>query len=250
MASGSFKDHFSQQARDYAAYRPGYPDALFAQLAAVTVQHQRVWDCATGNGQAAIGLAEHFAHVVATDASVQQLKNRRDHPRVDYCAGLAEAAPLADACCDLVTVAQSVHWFAFERFYAEVRRVLRPRGVLALWTYELLRVRADIDALVDHFYEKVVGPYWPPERHYIEAGYRTIPFPFEELRLPSIVLETHWRFDQVMKYLGTWSAVQRCRDATGSDPLPAVEAQLQPLWGGAEVVCNVRWPLHLRVGRI
>lgn len=250
MSSGSFKDHFSGHARDYAAYRPWYPDELFELLASLTAKRDRVWDCATGNGQAATGLARHFAHVVASDASVQQLKSRRQHERIDYCAGLAEAAPLADACCDLVTVAQSVHWFDFERFYAEVRRVLRPGGLLALWTYGLFRVQADIDALVDHFYADVVGAYWPPERDYVEAEYRTIPFPFEELHPKPIVLKTQWKFDEVMNYLGTWSAVQRYRDAKKDDPLPALRAELQPLWGETELVREVSWTLHLRVGRI
>ncbi|HEY7377773.1 MAG TPA: class I SAM-dependent methyltransferase [Steroidobacteraceae bacterium] len=249
MSSGSFKDHFSGHAGDYAAHRPWYPDELFDELARLCSAHERAWDCATGNGQAATGLARHFAHVVASDASVQQLENRRPHPRIDYCAGLAEAAPLARACCDLVTVAQSVHWFEFERFYAEVRRVLKPGGALALWTYGIFRVQTEIDARIDRFYEEVVGPYWPPERCYVETGYRTIPFPFAELKPPPIVLETHWKFDQVMNYIGTWSAVQRYREAQQTDPLPALRAQLEPSWGGAGRVRDIRWPLHLRVGR-
>jgi SAM-dependent methyltransferase len=250
VASGSFKDHFSGHSSAYAAYRPGYPPELFAQLAALSPQRQRAWDCATGNGQAAIGLADHFAHIVATDASVKQLGSRRQHARIDYCAGLAEAAPLTNACCDLVTVAQSVHWFRFESFYAEARRVLKAGGAVALWTYATFRVHADIDPPLDHFYNHVVGPYWPPERHYVEAGYRTIPFPFDELKLRPIVLETRWNLDQVMDYIGTWSAVQRYRAAHRSDPLPELRAVLGPLWGRPESPRLVSWPLHLRVGRI
>jgi SAM-dependent methyltransferase len=250
MSSGSFKDHFSGHAGDYAAYRPWYPDELFDELAKLSSGHERVWDCATGNGQAATGLARHFAHVVASDASVQQLKNRHPHERIDYCAGLAEAAPLADACCDLVTVAQSVHWFRFERFYAEVRRVLRPGGLLALWTYETFRIDPRLDGPIDHFYNRVVGPYWPPERRYIDELYRTIPFPFDEVRAPSIVLETPWTLDQVMNYLGTWSAVHRYRGAKGFDPLPEFRAGIEPLWGAPDTVRLVKWPLHMRIGRI
>ena len=250
MSSGSFKDHFSGHAGNYAAYRPWYPQELFDALAKLTAKHERVWDCATGNGQAATGLARHFAHVVASDASVQQLENRRPHERIDYCAGLAEAAPLADRCCDLVTVAQSVHWFAFERFYAEVRRVLRPGGVLALWTYETFRITPELDVPIGHFYNKVVGPYWPPERRYIDELYQTIPFPFDEIRAPSIALNTEWNLGQVMNYIGTWSAVKRYREAKKSDPLPGLRARLEPAWEGADRVRTVHWPLHLRVGRI
>ena len=250
MPSSSFKDHFSRHSRDYAAFRPWYPAELFSHLAAVSAQHKRVWDCATGNGQAALGLADHFAHVVATDASVSQLLNRHAHARIDYCASLAEAAPLAAGSCDLVTVAQAVHWFQFDRFYAEVRRVLKPGGAIALWTYAAFRIRPDINRCVDDFYQHVVGPFWPPERRYIEALYRTIPFPFAELQLPALVLETAWTLDQVMNYLGTWSAVQRFRDANGADPLPSLRAELEPLWGAPEATHNVSWPLHLRVGRV
>ncbi len=250
MASGAFKDHFSGHASAYAAYRPHYPPELFAQLAALSPQRQRAWDCATGNGQAAIGLAKHFNHIVATDASVKQLGSRRQHARIDYCAGLAEAAPLTSACCDLVTVAQSVHWFQFERFYAEARRVLKGGGAIALWTYAVFRIQAGIDEPIDHFYNEIVGPFWPPERRYVEEGYRTIPFPFDELQPPPIVLETHWNLDQVMNYIGTWSAVQRFRDAHGSDPLPQLRTVLEPLWGAPDSARRVSWPLHMRVGRI
>jgi len=250
MASGSFKDHFSGHSSSYAAYRPGYPAELFAQLAALSPQRQRVWDCATGNGQAAIGLADHFAHIVATDASVKQLGSRRAHARIDYCAALAEAAPLPDACCDLVTVAQSVHWFQFERFYAEARRVLKAGGAIALWTYATFRIEGDIDEPIGHFYNDIVGPFWPPERRYVEAGYRTIPFPFDELPLAPIVLETRWSLEQVMNYVGTWSAVQRYREAQGSDPLPGLRTELEPLWGAPGTIRLVSWPLHMRVGRI
>jgi ubiquinone/menaquinone biosynthesis C-methylase UbiE len=249
MSSGTFKDHFSGHAGDYAAYRPWYPDELFDELAKLTAKHERVWDCATGNGQAATGLAQHFAHVVASDASVKQLASRRPHPRIDFCAALAEAAPLADRCCDMVTVAQSVHWFQFERFYAEARRVLKPGGVLALWTYETFRIDPRLDAPIDHFYNKVVGPYWPPERRYIDELYRTIPFPFDEVQMPSIILETRWTLEQVMNYLGTWSAVHRYRAAKGSDPLPGFRAAIEPLWGAPETVRPINWPLHMRVGR-
>jgi ubiquinone/menaquinone biosynthesis C-methylase UbiE len=252
VSSDSFKDHFSGHSSAYAAFRPNYPPELFAQLAALNTRRERVWDCATGNGQAAVGLAEHFAHVVATDASVKQLASRRAHTRIDYCAALAEAAPLAGASCDLVTVAQSVHWFQFERFYAEARRVLRPGGALALWTYAVFRIRADvdIDRPISEFYDGVVGPYWPPERRLVEQGYRTIPFPFDELSLPPITLEIHWNLEQVMNYIGTWSAVQRYRQARGTDPLPELRTRLEPLWGASDTVRPVNWPLYLRAGRI
>lgn len=249
MAS-SFKDHFSGGARNYAEHRPGYPEALFAWLATLAPARELAWDCATGNGQAATSLVPHFARVVASDASAEQVANRRVQPAIDYLVALAEACALRAGICDLITVAQSAHWFDFPRFYAEVRRVAKPCGVIALWTYEKFRIGDALDAPIDRFYEEVVGPYWPPERSYVEQGYRTLPFPFEEIRAPAFELSTDWTLEQVLAYLRTWSAVHRFRKHRGFDPVTEFAPQLGARWGSSEVARRVQWPLHLRVGRI
>jgi SAM-dependent methyltransferase len=246
----AFKDHFSVAARGYSQHRPGYPPELFAWLARVAPGHAVAWDCATGNGQAALGLAEHFERVVASDASTEQIANRRPHERVDYLVALAEASALRPASCDLISVAQSAHWFDFERFYPEVRRVARPGGVLALWTYSLFAIEATIDDLLGRFYRDVVGAYWPPERRFVEQHYRTLPFPIEELEAPVFELATDWNLDQVLRYLGTWSAVSRFRQQRGFDPVAELAPALAELWGEPERLRHVAWPLHLRAGRM
>lgn len=243
----SFKDHFSRQSAAYSRYRPGYPAELIAWVAARAPDRRLAVDCATGNGQAAVALAGHFDTVVGIDGSSAQLLNAVAHPRVTYVAGLAERLPVTDRCVSLVTAAQAAHWFDFERFHAECRRVLVPDGVVAAWTYETFRVDPAVDALVDHFYEDVVGSFWPPERRYVEEGYRTLPFPWREAPAPGFELETEWDLDQVMNYLATWSSVQRYKDHHGRDPLPALRVELQRAWTGE--VRQVRWPIHLRVGR-
>ena len=250
MSEPSFPDHFSRQSCSYAAHRPGYPAQLFAWLASLSAVHDRVWDCATGNGQAAVDLANHFETVVASDASSAQIRNRQAHERIDYVVAAAESAPFADRCCALVTVAQAVHWFEFERFYAEVRRVLRPGGILALWTYASFHVTPEVNAVVNRFYRDVVGPYWPPERAYVEASYRTIPFPFTEIAAPPFECECQWNFEGVLGYLSSWSAVQRYKDAQDRDPLAALRPELERAWGPGDAVCRVSWPIHLRVGRV
>lgn len=246
----AFKDHFSAAAKSYAEYRPAYPAELFAWLATLSSAHELAWDCATGNGQAAIGVAGHYRHVVASDASAAQVANRRAHPSVDYFVATAERSALREHRCDLVTVAQAAHWFDFERFHAEVRRVLKARGVIAIWTYESFRIDAAIDTLMEGFYHDVVGPYWPPERCYVEQGYRTLPFPFEEIRAPAFELEIRWTLEQVIRYLGTWSAVQRFSKARGFDPMRELQPRLAVCWGRPEEDKRLSWPLHLRVGRI
>lgn len=244
----SFKDHFSSQSAAYSRYRPEYPPELIEFVAARAPGRRLAVDCATGNGQAALALAGHFAAVLAVDASSSQLVHAQPHRRVLYATGLAERLPLRDARVDLVAAAQAAHWFDFGRFHAECRRVLVPGGVVAVWTYEKFRVDGPVDATVDAFYSGVIGGDWPPERRYVEQGYRTLPFPWREEPAPAFELETHWDLGQLMGYLATWSAVQRHKDRTGQDPLPALRSRLAARWP-AGATRRLRWPIHLRLGR-
>lgn len=243
----AFNDHFSGHASSYARYRPDYPGELFAYLATLTPRHDVALDCATGSGQAAVGLAKHFTCVVATDGSVAQLRNAQAHPHVAYLANLAEQPALKESSVDLAAAAQAAHWFDHARFHPEMRRVLRTDGVLALWTYGLAVVAPQIDAVVRHFYEEVVGPYWPPERRHVENAYRDLPFPWRELPAPQFQLRLAWALDDFVGYVGTWSATQRYTRVSGADPLPLLRAEIASLWGAGER--PVTWPLHLKVGR-
>jgi SAM-dependent methyltransferase len=245
-----FRDHFAQAAGAYATFRPRYPAALFAALAGLAPARHLAWDCATGTGQAALGLAEHFEHVVATDASAAQLRAAAPHPRVRYARAPAEASGLAARSVALVTVAQALHWLDRPAFYAEVGRVLVPDGVIAVWSYGRIEIGPDVDQLIRTFYDRTVGPYWPPERALVETGYRTIEFPFAELSLPALQIEADLTLEQVAGYVGTWSAVLRYRAATGRDPVPELLDRVRPLWGGPGRARTVRWPLASRAGRV
>ncbi len=244
----AFKDHFSSQSAAYRRYRPAYPAALIRYVASLAPDRRVALDCATGNGQAAVGLAEHFETVLAIDGSESQLARAQASERVRYAASLAEQLPLRDRSVALVVAAQAAHWFDFDRFHAECRRVLVPGGVVAIWTYEKFRVDPRVDALIDQFYSGVVGPYWPPERRFVEQGYRTLPFPWREESAPLFALETDWDLQQVLGYLATWSAVQHYKDQRGEDPLPALAPRLEAVWptGGYR---RLLWPIHLRIGR-
>jgi hypothetical protein len=245
----TFHDHFSGHAGSYAQYRPDYPAELFAYLATLTARHEVALDCATGSGQAAIGLAEHFTRVIATDGSVAQLRSARPHPNIVYVGNLAEQPALRDASVDLVVAAQAAHWFDHTRFHSGAKRVLTPDGALAIWTYGLALIDPAVDAVVRRFYEGVVGPYWPPERRHVETAYRELPFPWREVATPPIQLRLAWNLDSLIGYIGTWSAVQRYFKATGKDPLPDLRAELMKHWNSPETPRSVIWPLHLRVGR-
>jgi SAM-dependent methyltransferase len=258
----AFADHFSKQANAYAAFRPSYPDELGAYLASLAPTRApsptQVWDCATGSGQAATMLARHFDRVVATDASAAQIglaqrsavEKADNRDRVDYRVAPAEASGLADRSCDVITVAQAAHWFDLPAFYMEARRVLKPRGVIAVWCYALLEIgQPDVDTAVRHLTYERLGSYWPAGRELVEDHYRSLDFPFEVIPAPPFEMAARWSRADLLGFLGTWSAVARCREFEGQDPLEPFAAELSRLWPGASPTLDVRWPLYMRVGR-
>ncbi|MCG6945760.1 MAG: class I SAM-dependent methyltransferase [Deltaproteobacteria bacterium] len=246
----NFKDYFSKQASEYTKYRPHYPEALFEYLATLVFSHQRAWDCATGSGQAALGLTPYFEEIIATDASEKQIANVFEHKKIIYRIAPAEKTGIESHSVDLIVVAQALHWFELDRFYTEARRVLQEGGVLAVWSYSLLRISSAIDRVLDHFYTKVVGPFWPPERKLVDDKYQSISFPFEELAAPPFKMETRWNLDRLVGYLGTWSSVQKFKDKHDTDPIEVVIRDLRRAWGNPEDEKGIHWPIHMRVGRV
>lgn len=243
-----YLDLFSSHAACYAGARPGYPPELFAYLASLCTHCRLAWDVGTGNGQAAVGIAAHFDYVIATDASEGQLVHAAPHVRVSYRRATAEAGGLPDACADLVTVAQALHWFNHDAFYAEVRRVIAPGGRLAAWCYTLPQVEPRIDEIVLRFYRADPGPYWECGRRYIDERYETIPFPFDELRpVPSFACRADWTMNQYLAYVESWSAVQALKRREQRDPLVPLRAEVAEVWGPPDVRRPIAWPVYLRV---
>jgi SAM-dependent methyltransferase len=242
-----FKDHFSDVAAAYSLHRPRYPDALFAWIAGVAPGRTLAWDAATGNGQAATGLAAHFQRVVATDASAAQIAHAVLHPRIEYRVARAEASGLADGAADAVTVAQALHWLDIAAFWREARRVLRPHGLIAVWGYALPVIGPSIDPIVAELSERTLGAYWPPERRILDDGYATVDFPFEALATPTFTLEVDATLHEFLDYLRTWSAVRRRIERSGDDPVDAVAPRLAPHWTGRR---RIVWTLALRAGRV
>lgn len=242
-------DHFSTFAAAYAKSRPSYPSELFSWLAEQCSQKKLAWDCGTGNGQAAHELASHFDMVHATDLSPQQIAQTTPNPRVHFLCAPAQASGLENESCDLVTVAQALHWFCHDPFYSEVDRVLKPGGVIAAWTYTLLDAEPSVNMVIKQFHDHTVGPWWPPERKWVDLNYVGMPFPFEEFPAPLFIMSREWTLEHLLDYVNTWSAVQRYRSQTGRDAMLALRKQLESVWGDPNMVKTIRWPLAIRCGK-
>jgi SAM-dependent methyltransferase len=244
----TFKDHFSKQAPGYAKFRPRYPQELFDYLGSIAPSRQLAWDCGTGNGQAAVGLASVFDHVIAIDGSEKQIANAQSHGRVEYRVAPAENSGIGSETIDLIMVAQALHWFDLDRFYAEARRVLKTDGVLAASAYNLLHIEPAVDAIVNRYYHEVVGPFWPPERELVEQ-FANLSFPFHEIDAPQFEITVQWNLDHLLGYLRTWSSTQRFIEAKGNNPLEQIIHELRGAWGKRERTRSVTWPLIVRVAR-
>ncbi len=242
------KDNFSERSDNYARYRPTYPQSMYDHLFSLVHNFDNAWDCGTGNGQVAVELAGKFKKVYASDISQSQLDNATKATNIIYSVQPAEETSYPAGLFDLVVVAQAVHWFNFERFYNEVRRTAKDKAVLCLVGYGRVEIAGEIDRIVDDFYFNIIGKYWDEERHYIDEGYKTIPFPFEEINAPSLSTRHMWSLDHFLGYLNTWSAVKHFIKKNSFNPVKEIEPGLRKFWGVEER--EVCFPLMLRIGRI
>lgn len=244
----TFKDHFSDASAQYAEFRPTYPDGLFSWISSQFTGHDLAWDCATGSGQAATGLASFFKRIIATDASAEQIAHASGPDNVRFLVAPAEASGLDASSVDLVTVAQAAHWFDLPAFHAEIHRVLKPGGMIALWGYGQLALPGELDEPFARFYGETIGPWWPPERKLIDDAYRSLDFPFEEIQAPEFFIEVEWNLPRLLAYLSTWSAVKRYEADNGHSPLPGLESSLARHWQKPDQPLLLKWPLFMRAG--
>ncbi len=250
MTSQPFGDHFSTQASAYARFRPSYPEQLYDHIVGYCAQRELALDCGTGSGQVACTLGERFERVVATEPSRNQLAHARLHPRVEYRQTRAECSGLPDGSVDLVTAGAAVHWFDLEPYLAEVARVLKTGGVVAFWTYSPY-LDTSIPGLTSWLQQLSLvrlAEDWPPGMHWVRERYLTLPFPFRELETPEFYLELDWSFEQLLGWVGTWSAVVRHQERLGRPVLAELSDGLQSVWPAAETVV-LKMPLHLRLGK-
>ncbi|CCH55608.1 Methyltransferase type 11 [Fibrisoma limi BUZ 3] len=241
-------DRFSGHADLYAQYRIDYPADLYDVVLSRVTQRNVAWDCATGNGQVAGALAAYFDRVEATDISEKQLAQAVHQPNIHYQVSMAEQTPFSDQTFDLITVAQALHWFNVPAFHEEVRRVAKPGAAIAEWGYGMVQVSAQLDPIILDFYRNVIGPYWDPQRRYVDGAYATLPFPFDQAEHHNFVARRSWSLDRFLNYLRTWSAVRQYLYENEEDPVTALGDRLKPLWTADEQ--DVQFPIFLRIGRI
>ena len=196
-----------------------------------------------------MALTNHFSYVIGTDASESQIYQAMVYPRVEYEVGLAHETAFADHSVDLITVAQALHWFDFDAFFQEVKRVAKPNGILAVWCYELHQITPAVDAVVQHYYRDIIGDFWPPERRHIERAYADIEFPFKTVKAPKCTMSKQWTFKHLCGYLGTWSATQKYIAEHNKDPRALILDQLREAWGDDDTL-TVSWPVTIKTFRI
>jgi SAM-dependent methyltransferase len=246
----TFKDNFSKQSDIYVKYRPHYPDELYTFLSSLTDEHEVAWDCGTGNGQAAIGLATFYNEIIATDPSEKQIKNCLPNEKIKYLVEKAENTSIQSNSVDLLTIANALHWFDFEVFYKEADRVLRNNGVIAAWAYGLPLISPDIDMIVKRFHDRTLNDYWLSENRLVEKEYETIPFPFQQISSPEFFYEKSMSLNDLIGYLNTWSATQRFINENKFNPTELLKKDLTNVWNDIDAEKKLTWKLILKVGRI
>ena len=211
-------DLFDDKSDLYASARPQYPSELYEWLAGCCDATQQVWDVGCGSGQAAIDLKKIFESVQATDVSPSQIENAPEIEGITFSVQRAEHTNFDDNCFDAICVAQTPHWFDYELFWPEVKRVLKPNGVFCAWGYSWPHIDQRIDDLLETTFLSVIRPYWAPQNQLLWDGYVDVPLPFEhQVAAPEIELVMNWSLEQFFAYLHSWSATRRCMEENGDD---------------------------------
>ncbi|MEO8512174.1 MAG: class I SAM-dependent methyltransferase [Ignavibacteria bacterium] len=245
-----FKDYFSKQAKEYSKYRPKYPAELFSYLSSLVNEHNTAWDCATGNGQAAIGLEPHFKKIIATDASSSQIEHAELHPKIEYRTLTAENSGLESDSVDLLTVATAIHWINTEIFYPEAKRIIKNGGVIAVWTYSESFINEEVDEVYEKLYKEILAEYWPVENKNAWKFEESVQLPFEAIETPEFEIKLKWNLSEYLNYLNTWSSTQQYIIKNGKNPLDQVYDDFLAAWKDENIKLDMKKRVMLKAGRI
>ena len=225
---------FSDKSDLYARARPSYPEEIFNYLAGLCSETHLAWDCACGNGQAAINLAQQFDSVYASDVSPAQIGNAKKHPRVQYSVGTSEDVRFDDRSMDLICVAQALHWFDYERFWPQVLRLLKPNGIFCAFGYNLPSINTEIDTLIQKYILDVIDPFWAVQNQLLWNDYKDIDFPFTQIRQPEFSMTKAWSLAELFAFLHTFSATRRCMDSKGDSFFNKAYEKVEKSWSNPE----------------
>jgi SAM-dependent methyltransferase len=200
---------FEDLVEDYDAARPSYPPQLYDAL---PLESADVLELGAGTGIASVELASRAGSLLVTDLGPRMLARgltKHDAPGV---VARAEQLPFVGAAFDVVCGAQMWHW-TDPPAAAEVARVLRPGGRLALWWNE---VTADGMGWFDAQQDRLEAGNPAYRRGYREVDYRA---QLADLFVGPPPLEIPWErtlsLDLYERWLRSKSYVQRLADVEG-----------------------------------
>lgn len=241
---------YSPYARNYAQSRPRYPEELFEYLVSLSADHQVAWDCATGNGQAALSIVKYFDKVIATDVSSEQIKNAVTHRQIEYRICKAEESGIVGNSVNLTTVASAVHWFNLPLFFKEVRRVSVPGAVLAVWTYHVGYIEPPFDKLFLRFYREILSPYFGEGARLVDNKYSSLILPGQEIDSKDFFVSVEWKLSDLFNFIDSWSGTQEYKKVNGKNPVYIIENELRDLWGDPDEIHTLRWPVFIKISRL
>ncbi len=242
-------DLFSEQADYYSRYRPVYPEELYDFILKHLEEKRYAWDCGTGSGQVAVYLSDYFQKVCASDISSRQMEHAERKDNIEYHNVQAEDSGFPSDYFNLITVAQAIHWFDFDRFYEEARRTAAEGALLAVFGYGRIAINPEVDPVIHQFYEDVFSKDFNEIRNYINSQYRTIPFPFPEISSPSFEINLEWTANDLEGFFYSWSAVQKLKTHEKINPVPEIMGKIiGKLTSGNSF--EVKFPVFLRLGKI
>ncbi|BBM03666.1 class I SAM-dependent methyltransferase [Microbulbifer sp. GL-2] len=240
---------FNDKSALYEGARPSYPSELFECLSNLSPSNELAWDCACGNGQAAVGLADKFDNIYATDISEEQIKNSKAHSKINYTVAPSEKCELPSESCDLVCVAQALHWFDYDAFWPEVLRVLKPGGIFSAWGYNWPILESNLESVFNRHILKIIAPYWAPQNKLMWNHYAEVNFPFEAIVVPKPTMEVNWSLDEFFDFIHTFSATRRCIEAIGDGFFSHAYDEASKVWGMPEERRGITFDFVLYVGR-
>jgi len=240
---------------NYALYRPDYPQNLYNVVFDYTrktrPEFERALDVGCGTGQVTSKLCAVFKQVVGTDISTKQLEAAHKAGNIEYITCSAENITQSSNTFDLITVAQALHWFKLEQFYAEVKRLLKPGGVLAVWVYGLVEVEnKEANDIIKKLHWETVGNYWDFDRKWLCDLYPNFHMPLKDFESHKLSIDKSMTLADFVRYIDTWSALKTYREKHTDDPLIQLEKDLLAAYRATpDTVVEFHFPVGLFLGR-